>query len=375
MLRRGNGQRRHPPILRQREIRTRRPQRNPRNLPRSHVRPEHLRLRPLHTRKINAVRPPSHNRRLLIECIAHRTYRAALSRHHRNPRIGVEKLRIPHRRPERDPLPIGSPHRPRIRPRRIDDLLHPIPRQRQHVDVRRPALHQIRILRRAEGNALPVRSPRENAHRIRLPLRPLRAGHRRPKRLRHRQRPQVRMQIVPPYNFKFTQLLLPVLRPLLRGRVRNLCPVRRPLKTLHTGFRFRQRHRLPAVRTQHEHLRLPALSLPRKCQPLPIGRPRRPALRFLPARQLPRAAPARLRQPQVRHKRVLIPIGFAHAVGNIFAIRRNHRATRRLQIQQVVDRGNTGHQRRGNKEKSRNQSHLTLQCRGILSKIVVTAYD
>ena len=128
--------------------------------------------------EVDAVGVPLHEVRLLVEAVGDRFRRPAGAGNYGQPRVRVEELRIAHCRREDDRFPIRREAGVVVRAALRDDLRDRLVGQRQQVDVRRAALNQIRIDRRAEDDPRAVGRPGERPDGEVLALRPLVAGRR-----------------------------------------------------------------------------------------------------------------------------------------------------------------------------------------------------
>ena len=101
--------------------------------------------------------------RLLIEPVGDGTRSPAVGRNHGQPAVRVKVELLSHRRTKHDRFAVGRPLRICVGTWLADDLPDRTVGEREHVQIRRDALDEIRIQRGAERDARAVRRPFEAA--------------------------------------------------------------------------------------------------------------------------------------------------------------------------------------------------------------------
>src|SRR5262245_5744104 len=132
--------------------------------------------------------------------------------------------------------------------------------------------------------------------------------------------------------------------------------VLRPCESVYAVLGLGQLRGLAAVGIDDEDLILVADSVAGEGEPFARGRPLRIAGGLFAARDLKRLARRRVRQPDLRDEGVLLPVRLADGVGDVFTVRRDLRAAEGLDVEQVVNCGDSFLSLNGQRECDDNES-------------------
>ncbi len=219
------------------------------------VQPEYVRTRFLQRAKVDAIRPPVFQPRILVEGGRQYAHLPAIRRYHRDAGIRIEVELLSVRRREGDLPPIRRPHRTVMRAIGFHQFLQKLVRDIHHIDLGGAGGTEVRIARGAESDALGIGRPREIAHAEfvacgeRLGFRPLFGiGGNLGGRL---DQPQVQHGVVAIHDLEVAVLFFAVLlflrvRP--RGGVSDGARVRRPFERVHSVILAGQLRGFPAGR-------------------------------------------------------------------------------------------------------------------------------